>query len=440
MSADMLVLVPGLMGSELFDRSGKLVWGIKPSLLFRQLSLSTILDRLHVSDDDGIRPGAALRLPSWLPIFRGIEPYAMMLEELPKLALHPSAVVEFGYDWRKSIEHNAAELAKVVKTRFAAWRETARDYGAPKTGPGEPRVTFICHSMGGLVARWFATFLDKQGVTRRVLTLGTPFGGAVKAVRALASGDLLQFGLLSDSLRRAVRTMPGIHDLLPTYPCVDRAGDLARPSVEDITKVGATRALVEAAAERAQRIENAQGGGFEVRSLVGVQQRTLLSWNDATEPSFVTTLNGKDHGGDGTVFAGSAFIKGQKPGGYLPQSHGALAKTTEAVAFVRAVVSEDELRQMQAGVGPGLVVPEAASVGQSAEFEVTEWNGSATIILEDAESGREEQRLTAVARDGRRVAATSFQRPGLYRARLVAGGYSDVAELVAVTDSPTPSN
>lgn len=431
------MLLPGIMGSELYNRDGRLVWGLKPSLVFRPGRLRRIIDGLALVDgeDDGVRPGGPVHFPGWLPILDGIEPYETMVGALERFALRPSAVLAFGYDWRQSIERNATRLRDAVTAHLADWQATLADVDPAERGRDEPRVTFICHSMGGLVARWFATFLDDQQVTRRIVTLGTPFAGAVKSVRLLAAGDVLRFGLFAEPLRDAARTMPGVHDLLPSYRCVERDGMVHRPSVDDVAAVGAARPLVADALRRREAVTHAPAADAEIRSMAGVRQPTMSSWS-GTGPAvrFLETIGGDELGGDGTVFAASAFLPGQTPGGYLPQKHGRLAGTDEAIAFVQAVLAEDELRRFQAADGPGLVVPPSATVREPVEIEVTTWEGGSTVIVEDAESGRVIDRLTPVRRDDRRVAETTLHEPGLYRIRLVAGGFSDVAELVGVVD------
>jgi pimeloyl-ACP methyl ester carboxylesterase len=437
MTTDAIVFLPGIMGSELRDRDGTLIWGLQPSLLFRNRRLRDVIGRLafHDGEGDGVIAGGPVRFPGWLPMLDGIEPYEKMVKALRAIALRPDAVLTFGYDWRRSVEYNAAQLRGAVIEHLMAWQEQLAGIDPTERGRDDPRVTFVCHSMGGIVARWFATFLDTDQVTRRIITFGTPFAGSVKAVRLVASGDIFRFGLLAEPLRTVARTMPGVHDLLPRYRAIDRDGVVDQPTIDDVVSVGAARDLVADAFSRGARLEEAAPPAAEIRSLAGVQQATLSSWSLAPDgPAFLETIEGRTIGGDGTVFQASAFLTGQTPGGYLPQKHGRLAGTDEAIAFTRAVLVEDELRQFQATDGPGLVVPSAATVGSPVEFEVTSWDGGSTIVIERADTGLEVDRLTPVRHGDNRVASTLFHLAGLYRVRLVAGGYSDVAELLGVLD------
>lgn len=436
MTPDALVFLPGIMGSELLDANDAVVWGLKPSLLFKGNRLRTIISRLAVTNDPDLdlHPGAPISFPGWLPILDGIEPYEKILRKLGATALRPEAVLGFGYDWRKSVEYNATQLQAAVNSHMGQWRETFAQIPVRERGRDEPRVTFVCHSMGGLVARWYATFLDNELWTRRIITLGTPFGGSVKAARLIATGEIWRFGILAEPLRDVARTMPGVYDLLPTYPCIESGSALRPPTVDDIAALGAERLLAADAAARAAGVRGATASQAQVRSLVGASQPTLLTWTGSgSKVEFLTTINGRNLGGDSTVFAGSAFTEGDTPSGYLPQKHGSLARTDEAVAFVRAVLAEDELRQFQATDGAGLAVPGMATTGQPIELEVTSWDGGASIVVQIAESGVSVAKLTPTRRDGRMIATTTIERAGLYRIVLIAGSHSDVSEIIGVT-------
>lgn len=428
MTPDLVVVIPGIMGSELVDRDGKVLWGFSPSLLFRRRGLRKAIERLSVGTVDGARATRVLTVPGWLPMLDGIEPYSDLVDELKALVLRPQALRTFPYDWRLSIEHNAGLLQVAVEEYHRQWTATVAGLPSGERAGVEPMVTFVCHSMGGLVARYFVDLLDKKGLTRRIITLGTPRLGGLKAVRLLAAGDIARFGLLAEPLRDAARTMPGVYDLLPRFKCLLTGGTLGRPSAEDFVGVGASRALIDDATTRFDAM-TAAAPKCEVRAMVGTMQRTLSQFSVA---SGVAQFVEAEAGGDGTVHVSSALPAAGPPGGYLPQKHGRLARTEEAVKFVRAVLEEDEFRQLQAVDGPGLVVPAAAVAKVPFEVEVTSWAGGSSIVIEDAETNRSLDRLTPVKLDGRRVASYTASEPGLYRVKLTAGSYGDVTELVGV--------
>lgn len=63
-----------------------------------------------------------LRFPAFAPVLRGFEPYTKLLRGVRASVAHPDAVLEFAYDWRLSVAHTAAELAKAVDPHLQAWR------------------------------------------------------------------------------------------------------------------------------------------------------------------------------------------------------------------------------------------------------------------------------------------------------------------------------
>ncbi len=120
----------------------------------------------------------------------------------------------FAYDWRQGSVHNVRRLH-----RFLA--RLRRDYGDPAL-----RVDVVAHSMGGLLARYYARYgtrdvLDDNDfpVTgagarylRRLVLLGTPNLGSVQAVRTLMEG--YPVGLRSMP-PEVVATFPSTYQLLP---------------------------------------------------------------------------------------------------------------------------------------------------------------------------------------------------------------------------------
>ena len=266
------------------------------------------------------------------------------------VVIRPEAVRTFAYDWRKSIADAAEKLAPVVRDHFEQWRRQWKTLPAEdKRGLPEPGLTLVGHSMGGLVASYFAAFVDGGELVRRVVTLGTPFSGSLNAVNVLATGKELPLGAFASSLRATARTLPGLYELMARWKCVSDQGAL-RSLTPDIEGIGASRELAEAAAATIDKLHTAFGDAAErkppVRCLVGTTQptRQTVSFHDGIA-EFFENIDGTDHRGDGTVVSYAARPRGVEPA-YLPQSHGALAKAQEAVEFVAAVLTEREPRSI----------------------------------------------------------------------------------------------
>lgn len=323
-----------------------------------------------------------LRVPAFLPGLHGIEPYTALLRRLSdEVAIDPRAVGEFAYDWRLSVEHNGKLLARRCSEHLDHWRAVVTSAGY--ADPAEVRIVLVAHSMGGLVARYATEVENARTLVRRIVTLGTPYFGAVKAVQMLATGKGAP--VPQRAARRLAVTCPGVYDLLPRYKCVAQPpGPLiqitdaaaVQPRLltpDDVAAVGASRQLAVEASNRYSRLDDAAGAesAVPISVLVGAEQPTLQSLSISSgECHFERILMGIDHGGDGTVYRQAAAPLGATAFP-VPQRHGALAKAPEAITFVR-----DKL--VGADTGPplgtrpiGLDLPSAAGAGQMIEVEVS---------------------------------------------------------------------
>jgi hypothetical protein len=311
----------------------------------------------------------------------------------------------------------------------------------------EPSITLVCHSIGGLVGRWFTEVLGGRAIVRQLVTLGTPFAGSLNALRVLADGDYLPFGLLAKALRDAGRSFPSLYELVARYRCVAGSTDPSTgpgPSptrraiaVSDLVGLGASGELAEAAISVHRRLQDnvveAGSSACPVRALVGVRQPTPqgVTFENGTA-TFAEELDGIDHRGDGTVYRYAAAPRGVQPFP-LPQSHGSLTRSDEGLAFIEAALTDRDLGEVQAPEGFGVRVPEAVRPG--AGFWVVGVDGQQGAMARAAEVREDRELPVATAPlyrrgDGRVAAEVVLPRPGLYRVAVSGGGYSPVEHLV----------
>jgi pimeloyl-ACP methyl ester carboxylesterase len=248
-----VILIPGILGSRLKDaESGRVVWGafsgeyadpetaegarlvalpMREGAALRDLRDGVVsdgaLDRLRVSV-----LGLPFELGAYVDILGtlGVGGYRDQ-------ALGESGAVDYGsdhytcfqfdYDWRRDVVENAARLdAFVAEKRAYVRREIETRYGVRDA---DVKFDVVAHSMGGLVARYWLAYgaqdMPPDGSValptwagarqvERVILVGTPNAGSVKALTQLVDG--VHFAPFFPEYAPAILgTMPSIYELLP---------------------------------------------------------------------------------------------------------------------------------------------------------------------------------------------------------------------------------
>lgn len=303
-----VILVPGIMGSELFTPQGEKVW--PPTVLEMQTSYGRIDELLR----DDLRVGDIIRKVWCVGVYR---PLIQTLNDIGYAeGGGGQTLTVFAYDWRLDLERLADRLAAKVATLAA----------------GGAEVAIVAHSMGGLIARlmlerpkfrtapWFAQ-------VRLLVTLGTPHLGAPLAL-ARIMGMEKTLGVSGADFRRfaADRRYPSGYQLLPPRteaPCWDVAagGDLAALDIHDPAVAQRLRLdMQQLARARWVQDELAAGqrpGHVRYFQFAGTGHTTATRVNiGAVSASFTASADA----GDGTVPLWSAApLAGQKqvvPGGH----------------------------------------------------------------------------------------------------------------------------
>ena len=212
-SLPLVVVIPGIGGSELADASGTIVYRAGLGPLARVGLDPSVLD-----PNNELRP-VGLIGPCSLICWQLITGYDGLLKGISKgLGLSPgrvvtagehlvdrdATVVAFPYDFRRSVEQIANDLDRVVRERAQG-----------------RRVVLVAHSMGGLIASWWWAFMSEGIDVHQIITLGTPFRGAAKALDVLVNGMRIGPFPATHAVSDMVRTWDSVFDLLPHYQVVD---------------------------------------------------------------------------------------------------------------------------------------------------------------------------------------------------------------------------
>lgn len=204
----LFVIVPGIGGSVLADESGKKVW--KPDV--RSVGKAMCRPEDLAMDRPLVPTGLFTDFhitPFWLvPGYSKITKRLSHVFQEAVTTAHPTdpidpdaSIVNFPYDFRQSIWKSAEALGREI-----AWRLEHR----------KRKVVIYAHSMGGLVAAWWWGMLGGHKVTEHIITLGTPFRGATKALDMLVNG--VRLGPLPlDAATGVLRGWDSIYDLVPKY-------------------------------------------------------------------------------------------------------------------------------------------------------------------------------------------------------------------------------
>ncbi|WP_435601086.1 AAA family ATPase [Streptomyces sp. C10-9-1] len=489
---DAVVVVPGLGGSVLREReTGRLLWGGQPSGLVRDWYGGAAAEALRVADEE--RAGASRTVaaglvdsPVWAPRFGGCEPYGPLLGAVRERVVHPEAVLEFPYDWRLAVERSGRLLAEAARRHLRRWRARAAALRAPGTGPGgrrPPRLVLVAHSQGGLVARAaLEADPDLARDTRVLVTLGTPFDGA-PAVAAFL-GDRGEGPPGHERFHAAALTMPGLYDLLPRTPCVERDGRLTALTAADLAAAGADADLAAAALAPRAAAAGVRRPGH--RGVAGTGQPTVQSLLLAAgrilarEDILRTRSDGSvtrdprgtaarwDRGGDGLVPRDAAAPDGSPVEQcYVTARHGALHTHPVALRYVARVLTEApgfpvdpaEVGGVVAtsrdvappgasrtdgvlaaiglpgtGTAVGLRVPERVAPGRPWTLRVTgpAALGGIRCAVQDAVTGRTAVTPRLRGTEGGLEGSVVLPSSGLYRVVVEREGAPPVTELVLV--------
>ncbi|MCU0488297.1 MAG: FHA domain-containing protein [Anaerolineales bacterium] len=295
-----VVFVPGMMGSELWRGSERIFPNVKtlftnPEILQypKPLEPRKIVDQVVI-----------------VPNLVKLDQYNRLGDYLVEELGYQRAVdfFEFPYDWRQDVRTSAQQLGALVES-------------LPRTQP----IIIIAHSLGTMVSRYYIERLGGKKRIERVILMGGPHQGVVKALTSLLNApEVLPFGLMGERLRQVSMSFPSSYQILPVYPLqVDQGDSKVNFLEEDNWLPDMYKPLLRAASEF--RRELGMRSSIPAISIFGYGLKTIaglsIQKNSAgviTKVDYRTELNG-----DSTILESSTVLPGSEihP---VQQYHGSL--------------------------------------------------------------------------------------------------------------------
>jgi pSer/pThr/pTyr-binding forkhead associated (FHA) protein len=297
-----VVVVPGLMGSELWLGSERL-W-------FNPRTMISNPEVFRLPGDPRIEARGILNDAVIVPHIIQLRQYSALADYLVAGLGYTRGkdLLEFGYDWRQDVRLAAQRLAE----RIEGW------------GAKAP-TTIIAHSLGTLVTRYYVERLGGKRFVERIILMGGPHYGAPGALAAILNGPgMLPFGMGDERMRAVLATFPSAYQILPTYPCVvDQHGDYIDALKDESWLPEWQRPFLSAARAFQREVGTVSsvptvsvfGYGLKTKLRVQIHRRPDGQWQKV---EFV-----EESAGDQSVPSGSAVLKGSEIHPVL-QEHGSL--------------------------------------------------------------------------------------------------------------------
>ncbi|MCL4365652.1 alpha/beta hydrolase [Patescibacteria group bacterium] len=314
----------------------------------------------------------------------------------------------FPYDWRKDVRTTKMELDSKISQI--------------KSQTGSQKVDIVAHSMGGLVARNYIADPAKAQNVRKLFTLGTPYLGSVRFLKALRFGDclFLEIGSVCPSLAPSevndvLQNMISGFQLAPSqayfnfysdednehpYPYRTEDGTLNYNQIKSLLTNFSHNTSLFNPSETFHSLDNnlSNTNGVDVTIVAGSGVQTLGQIIEET----ITTLNGNkityrdkiNINGDGTVPLLSAsisdphkglFLNGAAQVFYTNQEHGRLVFSGPALDLIKNILGGNNQLPNGVSTQPFKLSGHGLSVHSPVNLHVYDGNGNHTGITQNGD-------------------------------------------------------
>lgn len=446
---DVVVVIPGIMGSTL--RLGDdMIWSPSPGDALRALHVF----RRHVRDvavpsgtgdepDPRVQPVAVMpdlhMLGGLWTVHLGYSVLCTWLQRQFDLIPvtdggPPGNLLTFPYDWRLSNRYNGEKLFTKAEPVLDRWRRRAGT-------PADAKLILICHSMGGLVARWFLQECGGAAMTRKLITMGTPYRGALKALEQLGNGVRKGPRPFRIDLTEFARSLPSSYQLLPEYACVESPSGLQKVTPASLPP-GTDADLVRDAMALHDQLDAKPLAADSTYILTGREQRTATTAGVEGDQIVVRyTIQGADEAGDGTVPTVGSVPHGMAPDSpglfFAAEQHGALQSNRGVFDQLRGILTgRHEAHKAPAAARLDVWLPEVLDPGEDLRVSariIGDPEPVAATVLNQAGAEMGSERM--VTRDGELGVTFAGLGPGAYTVRVHGATPAAAAAVDPVTSA-----
>ena len=211
------MFMPGMMASVLKDgKTGKIVYGNVFQGLIKELELPIDGKTLRDNQDEVVE-GGVVRTFKYIPGVLELDLNDRIAQVARKVGGFKAGRDGFSYawDWRRDLVEAAQKLDRAIE-------DIKR-----KTGQPDLKINLVCHSAGGLVARYYAkygaadvlgedlpvpTYAGAKNINK-ILMLGTPNAGAVESFMTVHQG--LWLPSVGRATAEMIFSMPALYEFMP---------------------------------------------------------------------------------------------------------------------------------------------------------------------------------------------------------------------------------
>jgi len=368
MPTEVLVFVPGTLGSDLWDGDDRIWPGSIAEALkgfgderFQQLLKPGLTSKDIVRSVAG---GLVGIYRPWIQAFEAIRRGETQLFRENPPAGSPKTLHVFPYDWRADLRDTAGQLATFLDRLLTA---------IPNAD-----LKLVCHSMGGVVTRFFlesGKFATHPAISRVSLfaTFGTPHNGAPVAYAGAVGLDKADFLSVSQTMLLANDPRyPSLYQLFPiaghSFIWDSRTSaplkNLAADDAQIVNQFGLNAQSLTAWRQLRQGLTGNRPNGTRYFYVIGSRQQTLtrFSWDGVGLEKIEL-----DDAGDGTVpLLGAMDTSTQSA--FVGKSHVSLIDTAPARQTLAALFGAPSV--LAAGAVQTTIVPRKPVVATDEEVHV----------------------------------------------------------------------